>query len=126
MNSQHSTKRLTRRDATLAAALTVAGIGGLTTIVGDPCAIVRAARFLTLYRMSMRATDPAALAAYCAWSAKMVMIESSIAITHLALCNSPMCPLDSPVAIDPTTSGMFINPPPVPTAGRLWRMRAEY
>ncbi len=113
MNLQHSTKRFPWRDATLTAALTVAGIGGLTTIASDPCAIVRATRFMMPYSMSMLATDPDALAAYCASSAKMAMIGPISTVRHLALCGSPMCPLDSPVAIDPATSGTLINPTPI-------------
>lgn len=124
MNSQHSTKRFSWRDATLAAALTVVGIGGLTTIASDPCAIVRATRFMMPYSMSMLATDPDALAAYCASSQNVV--TTGPIFMHILLCKTESCPLDLPVAIDPANSGTLINPSSISTTGRLWRMSAEY
>lgn len=132
MNSQHSTKRFSWRDATLAAALTVVGIGGLTTIASDPCAIVRATRFMMPYSMSMLATDPDALAAYCASSQNVVttgpifMVTTGPIFMHILLCKTEACPLDLPVAIDPANSGTLINPSSISTTGRLWRMSAEY
>ena len=123
MNSQHSAKRFPWRAATLAAALTVAGIGGVTMIAQDPCAFIRTARYMAPCSISMLATDPDALAAYCASSPNVV--TTGPIFMHILLCKPEVCPLDSPVAIDPAISGTLINPPPISTAGRLWRMSAE-
>lgn len=124
MNSQHLTKRFPWRDATLAAALTVAGIGGLTTMASDHCAFIRAARYMTPYSPSMLATDLAGLADYCASSPNVV--TTGPIFMHILLCKPEVCPLDPPVTTDPAVSGTFINPPPIPAAGQLWQMSAEY